>query len=292
MNPAVLGCFKPKVVSESYTGPLDLVPGAVVAYSMRAMTAGSTANAIRVRRSSDDAEQSFALVNNAVDTASVATFLGGSDPFVRTWFDLSGNSKDAGQATAANQPSWVSSGPNSKPSISWPAGPAVEKWLTTATDVTLPDGAYTVFVVMKGPDDGGHIFSVATDDDSSYVELSANNSGVFTYEANDAANTGNVAKGVTDAVAFQTYGLADVAWQFGSRNFRWNGATVSSTNNDSGGAIPEIAYLLTIGGIRQPVSGDFDGEIVELLIYNGIMSDGNRLLLRQNIATYYGITLP
>jgi len=46
-----------------YTGPLDIVPGAVVAYSQRAMAASWTSNAITIRRDSDDAINPFGRWN-------------------------------------------------------------------------------------------------------------------------------------------------------------------------------------------------------------------------------------
>jgi hypothetical protein len=74
-----------------------------------------------VRRSSDNAEQDIGFVNNVLDTSSLTTFCGGTNGFVTTWYDQSGNVRDIIQTTAANQPQIVSSGSvileNAKPCL-------------------------------------------------------------------------------------------------------------------------------------------------------------------------------
>jgi hypothetical protein len=89
---------------------LDTYTGASAAYSLRQLRTAYSGSAIRVRRSSDNAEQDFGFVSNDLDTASLLTFCGVGNGFVTTWYDQSGNANDATQTTAANQPQIVSSG--------------------------------------------------------------------------------------------------------------------------------------------------------------------------------------
>jgi hypothetical protein len=101
---------------------LDLYPSSAAAYSVRLLRALYTGNAIRVRRSSDNAEQDIGFNTfGDLDTTSLTSFCSGTDGFVTTWYDQSGNAKNAVQTTAAKQPQIVSSGSvinvNSKPSI-------------------------------------------------------------------------------------------------------------------------------------------------------------------------------
>ena len=72
---------------------------------------------MRVRRSSDNAEQDFSAAviadangNRTLDTASLLTFCGAGNGFVTTWYDQSGNGRHAVQTTAANQPRIVNAG--------------------------------------------------------------------------------------------------------------------------------------------------------------------------------------
>ena len=76
---------------------------ATVAYSLRKLRSGQTI-AIRVRRSSDNAEQDIGFVGNELDTASLLSFCGVGDGFVTTWYDQIGNGCNVIQATQANQP--------------------------------------------------------------------------------------------------------------------------------------------------------------------------------------------
>jgi hypothetical protein len=84
--------------------------GLAAAYSLSQLFTTYTGYAIRVRRSSDNAEQDIGFVGGELDTASLTTFCSGTDGFVTTWYDQSGNANNATQGTAANQPKIVSSG--------------------------------------------------------------------------------------------------------------------------------------------------------------------------------------
>jgi hypothetical protein len=89
---------------------LDTYSGASAAYSLRKLSSTYSGNCIRVRRSSDNTEQNIGFVNNVLDTASLLSFVGAGNGFVTTWYDQSGNTKNATQTTAASQPKIVSSG--------------------------------------------------------------------------------------------------------------------------------------------------------------------------------------
>ena len=79
---------------------------------------------MRVRRSSDNGEQNIGFdANGNLDTTSLLAFVGAGNGFVITWYDQSGNNRNATQYTAANQPMIVNNGSvillNNKPSIKW-----------------------------------------------------------------------------------------------------------------------------------------------------------------------------
>jgi hypothetical protein len=92
------------------TGLLIEYPGAAAAYSLRLLRSTYTGSAIRVRRASDNTEQDIGFVNNELDTSTLTSFCSGTNGFVKTWYDQSGNGYDATQTTAAAQPQIVSSG--------------------------------------------------------------------------------------------------------------------------------------------------------------------------------------
>jgi hypothetical protein len=86
--------------------PLDTYSGAAAAYSAaRRLATAYTGALIRVRRSSDNAEQDIGYTaGNVLDEAALTSFVGsGNNGFVTTWYDQSGNSKHATQSTATYQ---------------------------------------------------------------------------------------------------------------------------------------------------------------------------------------------
>jgi hypothetical protein len=103
------------------SGLLIDYPGSAAAYSLRLLRTNYTGSAIRVRRASDNTEQNIGFVNNELDTSSLTTFCSGTNGFVTTWYDQSGNGRNATQTTAVDQPQIVSSGAiileNAKPCL-------------------------------------------------------------------------------------------------------------------------------------------------------------------------------
>ena len=107
-----------------FVGLLDTYTGAAAAYSLRKLRSAYTGYAIKVRRSSDNTEQDIGFSSTfGLDTSSLTSFCGSGNGFVTTWYDQSGNGRNATQTTAANQPQIVSSGSvitlNSKPTMTY-----------------------------------------------------------------------------------------------------------------------------------------------------------------------------
>lgn len=92
---------------------LDSFTTAGIAFSVRKLRTAYTGNCLKVRRSSDNAEQDIGFVNNYLDTATIKTFVGSSrNGFVTTWYDQSGNGYDASTSTATRQPKIYDSATN------------------------------------------------------------------------------------------------------------------------------------------------------------------------------------
>jgi len=99
-----------------FVGAYDAIPSIVAAYGMRRLRGAYTGSILRLRRSSDNAEQDIGYVANGdLDTAAVATFVGAGSGYIQSWYDQSGNAYTAAQTTAANQPLYVASGQNGRP---------------------------------------------------------------------------------------------------------------------------------------------------------------------------------
>ncbi len=88
---------------------LSIAP--VAAHSIRKLSSTYSGSAIRVRRSSDNNEQDIGFTAGGdLDTTALLTFCGAGDGFITTWYDQSGNSRNAVQAAAGVQPRIVAAG--------------------------------------------------------------------------------------------------------------------------------------------------------------------------------------
>lgn len=124
MSLTLLGAGAVISAGPSYTGVLDLYPGAGVAYSVRRLSGSYLGDAIRVRRSSDNNEQDIGFLSNGnLNEAQLTSFVGVGDGFITSWYDQSGNGNNANQTNGLNQPKIVSAGVvnklNSKPVITF-----------------------------------------------------------------------------------------------------------------------------------------------------------------------------
>lgn len=101
-----------------YAGPFNGITFAAL-YGLKRYLTSYTGNLIRLRRSNDNAESNFGYVEatGLLDTAAIATWLGANNAFVVTWYDQSGNGRNATQTTAANQSAYVASAVNSLPGL-------------------------------------------------------------------------------------------------------------------------------------------------------------------------------
>ena len=116
---------------------LDDYPGATMAYSVRKLRSAYGGSALRVRRSSDNAEQDIGFIGGDLDTSALTTFCSGTNGFVTTWYDQSISGVNPVQATTTKQPQIVSSGSliteNGKPAIQFDG---VDDFMKTPSSTT------------------------------------------------------------------------------------------------------------------------------------------------------------
>jgi hypothetical protein len=92
-----------------FEGMLNLFPNASLGLSLDKLDKNYTGSAIKVRRSSDNAELDIGFVNNELDTASLLTFAGAGDAFVTIIYDQVGGNNMT-NTTASLQGQIVSNG--------------------------------------------------------------------------------------------------------------------------------------------------------------------------------------
>lgn len=99
--------------------------GSAASFGLRKLHTNYAGKAIQVRRSSDDAMMDIGFTAcGFLDTVTLKTFVGANNAFVATWYDQSGNGRNATQSTLAAHPRVMSAGlvdySNKRPTIVWP----------------------------------------------------------------------------------------------------------------------------------------------------------------------------
>lgn len=254
---------------------LDDYPGAAGAYSLRRLSSTYEGDAIRVRRSSDNAEQDIGFVGEDLDTASLLSFVGAGNGFVTVWYDQSGSVNNATQSTAGAQPQIVDSGSV----VMVDGNPALDfngKWVRAGITQNQP---FTSLVVHKfdtinaGSTTGNDIFDGNTNGgDRTLLDLRNGNYRFFagaTFETSVAASTNNA--------------LMYVFWSNTSSQYALNNASLATVGSSIGGG--DIDGELSIGYTNNP---NFLGKMQEILIYDGDKA-GDRTELNSNINNHYSI---
>ena len=84
---------------------LDQYPESYAAYSLRKLRSDYDGPAVRVRRSSDGAEQDIGFTSEGwVDTTEISNFVGGGDGYVTAWYAQVEGTPDLTQSDNSNQP--------------------------------------------------------------------------------------------------------------------------------------------------------------------------------------------
>jgi len=245
-------------------GLLDLVPGAAAAYSLRSLSNTYTDPVVTVRRSSDNAEDSFTATE--VSDGTLAAFCGVGDGFVKEWRDQSGNARHATQATTANQPKIVSGGAvilkEGKPALQFDGS---DDRMTASHSHSQPA---TFFSVATLAGSGSHVLHDGT-------TIDARN----TIDANGLAYAGSFGLEGSGFVVGQQ-SLHTVSYNGASSTIHRNGASDAVGNPGTQGIVG-----LTIGSAWNSVS-HWEGLIQEIIIYPSDQS-ANRELIEGNIAWSY-----
>ena len=256
---------------------LDLYPGAAAAYSLRHLRTAYSGSAIQVRRSSDDSLQDIGFVDGNLDTASLLSFVGSGDGFVKIWYDQSGEGNDAAQGSASNQPKIVSSGvvitENGKPSVEF-------NGTTDYIQNQLSVGAtVTAFAVSKIVDEPDYNFIYDSFGTGARLRL-----GLWVTQEYFADNgDGLVAEATTASNGLQNLFFAkhtnsDVSISVNQDTLQ----TVESTN------FSQNSEFWNIGARNDGAEHFLEGTIQELILYPSDQS-ANRRAIETNTNNYYSI---
>ena len=268
---------------------LDADPNSAFAVSLRKLRSVYTGNCIKVRRSSDNAEQDIGFVGNVLDTANLLSFCGAGSGFIRTWYDQSGNSNNANQTTAGNQPKIVSSGAlityNGKPTIQ----KGSDEYLLVNDAASLDLTAFYAFIVFRGAGVGSTML------DKRSLALAYNG-----YYIGTDASLVNAVVGFS-GIGVDAYGVVAVNGSVDTQ-YLWslpatfdvtmeafvNGVSKGTDDISEASSTPINAADMYIGAnlLLTPGNG-VGGEFSEIVLYPTASENGSRI--NSNIKTFYGI---
>lgn len=260
---------------------LDAYPSAAAAYSLRKLRGAYTGSAIRVRRSSDNTESDigFTALGN-LDTTSLSSFCSGTNGFITTWYDQSGNGYNATQTTAANQPQIVSSGSvlttNGKPSANFDG--SNDYLVTTGTPFSATEN--TLIGVSKLNNTGPYLrlFCIGEYQDGRYLGSNTLTDDMLAIFNNTTLTCfGGVAITQNVSIMYNT-GSNGVLWQNGSQI-----NTVTANNSSYGNE------NLFIGSDKMQRVQEFWNGIGQEFIFYPSSQSSNVSGIGININTYYGI---
>jgi hypothetical protein len=208
-----------------------------------------------------------------LDTAALLAFVGAGNGFVTTWYDQSGNGRNATQTTAGQQPQIVSNGvietQNGRPMPRFDGSNDIltfqgvhdAQWSLAV--VGLMGSSSQAFLQFGGINQFGSMF---------------NEAGTYRARPAGAANASAPFTPGEMAVLTATYGVAQTnLWKNGSIGTPSDAAGVASNATSYIGALQSIYYL--------------NGNIGEIIALNGVLSTTDRQTLERNQGQYYTISI-
>ena len=248
---------------------LDDYPGAAAAYSVRKLSSTYSGSAMRVRRTvAPFDEQDIGFNGVDLDEAAIVSF-GGSDPLtVSVWYDQSGSSNDASQATATAQPQIY----DGAAVITENGKPAVE-FNGTSTEISAPTvglSVATCFIHHTNFDANARMFGQFDRFENSFLH--------DTVTGHWAFNNGGInLTGLSSTTSKLVYVLYDNS----GGELGINGATATS------GTLGVVASEMDLR-IGKRGSSYWKGTASELIVYDSDES-ANRTDIETDINDYFSI---
>ena len=268
----------------SQTGLLDDYPNASAAYSLRALNSAYTGASIKVRRSSDNAEQDINLLyDGSLNTSSLLSFVGSNDGFVTVWYDQSGNNEDASDSNANSQASIVLSGvlntTNGNPAA---LGQSNSGYTTGRSIFNGADGTFSGFVVSKLTNQFDGVICLR---DSGADLFRYFNTSSSTFRVQSWANGGGSQVLVTEPISANSDAISSFIRGLDTLSTSSN----TLTNSMSGLSAPlkHTGDNLTVMGFTNGNAG-LESYFSEAILYPFEQSS-NRVAIETNINNHYTI---
>lgn len=266
-------------------GSSSIFTDSVFAFSLRT-PAGCTYNGplIRVRRSSDNSELNiFALStldingNRVLDTVSLLSFVGAGSGFVTTWYDQSGNNRNATQTDSTRQPRIVNAGVletmNGRPQMFFDG-------VNDRFDILNLAGLYTTAFYHSAV---VRLNNYATGNNDVIGNFNNNRFAVANIALIGVNSTAYYFSGLGSTGPHVLGGYAYMVSQGGVCGFRQNGANNGSPISLSLTTLNNISTL----NIASNSIAHANSNQQELISFNRPLSDSSRSILEANQINFY-----
>lgn len=265
--------FVSDAIAAPVTPLLDTYGSASCAYSTRLLRTAYAGQCLRIRRSSDNAEQDIGFVSGAIDESAITTFVGANSAFVVTWYDQSGNARDITQTTTTRQPRIVNAGVIDKRNGKVaPIFDGSNDYLIMSSTVPA-QSTYSCFAVSRTETAGGYL--IAGDNASAGF---ADSTGPYIVRLNQVgfAST-TIPAGRLTQHSYLTTTTGTAVYDSG-------GLPVTTSGN------PNFTVVIaTVGSDNNPLhQGPYGGPISEIVLYSSDQS-ANRSAIEDHQMGYFGI---
>jgi len=227
-----------------------------------------------VRRDSDNATANIGFVGGELNTTYLNEFCSGTDGFVTTWYDQSGNGFDATNTTASQQPKIYDSingiiTENGKPALKWTDGQIIGLKADFGQVYTQPNN---FFVVHRKIVLSNYLFDGIDATNRNAQLTTFLFAGAFLFDAypNSEPGNQNLLTALFDTTNSESYVNAQLEASGDVGTSSLSGVTIG-TRYDFGNAAVTL-----------------DGTIQEFIVYNSDQSS-NKTGIETNINDFYSI---
>jgi len=274
---------------------LDTYTGAAVGYSLRRISFTYTGFAVKVQDNVGGATLDVGFNSNReLDTAAIAAYGGSNDVFVTTWYDQSGNSNNATQASSVVRPKIYDGTTgtvvdnNGKPTLSFLNDRVVltnELFLRS----NAPD-AFLISLVAEGTEgtSNGEYFGGITSSSTNFFAVYGSSNNYRWRHTNDAG-TGNINTSFafpSPAPVVGEMSLLNLYIESSTKKMQFNGQQLTISGNTAWSST--AAYKFNLGVLGRPYAEALNLQVSEFVVWPN-QSSTDLSEIQTNINNFYSI---
>lgn len=254
------------------------------AYSFRKLRTAYAGSAVRIRESGGSTEADIGFVGNDFDTAAAATHIGGGSGLIVTWYDQSGNGRDATNATTTQQPLYVASGQNSKPTMRFDA---TDTNLATAAFISFPSkrGALVAVCEASAISGGAQVGSILNTFGAGGTTWSWYGSDHATFRPFSYFDGSTTQRADADA-SLSGFQLLMLNRTGDTSLLCYRNAALGATLTIANNQPSELAMFI---GTNAAIGEPYDQDMAEIYVVGAVLTDGERTALETNINAYWAV---